>query len=141
MSNCLIIILNGEDETLQACMDDFAVQLSLKCSTCGAHLSRNITFIQMPPVLAFDIGNRALLSLDPVIWITCAGDHMCYTLRGVIYFKDDHFTEHIITSTGMVWFHNGMFMGWSLLYKSQELGSITTDHASMALYTLYPPCS
>jgi hypothetical protein len=35
----------------------------------------------------------------------------------------------------MVWFHDGMFTG---LHESPELGSITTDHAVMALYMLYP---
>ena len=75
-------------------------------------------------------------SLSPELWITCGTGHVRYTLRGVVYLKNEHFTLHVITSTGMIWFHDGMLTGSSLVYESRDVASICTDGAVMAFYTL-----
>ena len=59
---------------------------------------------------------------------------VCYNLRGVIYFDDNHFTEHVVSSTDMIWFHDGIFTGRTLIYESQNLNSINTQNAVMAFY-------
>jgi hypothetical protein len=38
----------------------------------------------------------------------------------------------------MVWFHDGMFTGRSLLYETNNLTSISRDHAVMAFYSRDP---
>ena len=121
---------------ITSCVDNFTIETASKCSTCNSCLLRVTTFIQMPPLLAFDLGNNAPL-LDPVLWISCQchDTHTRYSLRGIIYFENSHFTEHVITSTGMVWFHDGMFTGRSLLYETNNLTSISRDHAVMAFYS------
>ena len=90
-SNCEIIISGGP--SLQACVDKTAS----KCSTCDSYLSRVTTFIQTLPLLAFDLGNNTPF-LDPVLWISCQDTRTCYSLRGIIYFENSHFTERVITS-------------------------------------------
>jgi len=134
-SNCEIIIFGGS--SLQACVDNFTIETASRCSICNNYLSRITTFIQTPPLLAFDLGNNAPL-LDPILWITCQGTRMRYSLRGVIYFENSHFTERVITSTGMVWFHDGMFTGRSLLYENNNLAAISRDNAVMAFYSRDP---
>ena len=34
----------------------------------------------------------------------------------------------------MIWFHDGIFTGRSLVYESQDLNTITTENAVMAFY-------
>ena len=132
--NCEIIISGASGLSLQACVDNFTFETASKCSTCNSYLLRVTTFTQTPPLLAFDLGNNAPF-LDPVLWISCQDTRTCYSLRGIIYFENNHFTERVITSTGMVWFHDGMFTGRSLLYESNDLTSICRDHAVMAFYS------
>ena len=130
-----MIVFGRPGMSLQACMDDFTVGISSECSTCNAHLLRKTYFVQTPPVLVFDLG-CSMPSLSPELWITCGTGHVRYTLRGVVYLKNEHFTLHVITSTGMIWFHDGMLTGSSLVYESRDVASICTDGAVMAFYTL-----
>jgi hypothetical protein len=134
-SNCKIIIFGGP--SLQVCVDNFTIETASKCSTCNTYLSRVTTFVQTPPVLAFDLGNNAPF-LNPVLWISCRETRIRYSLRGIIYFENDHFTERVITRTGMVWFHDGMLTGRSLLYETDNLTSININHAVMAFYARDP---
>ena len=140
-SSYQIIILGTAEIRLQACMDDFSLELASRCTTCDTHLMKHTTFVQTPPLLAFDISNGSVLSIDPILWILCDGTHIQYVLRGVIYFDNQHFTERVVTSTGMVWFHDGIFTGRSLVYESQASTSITTENAVMAFYIRSPVTS
>jgi hypothetical protein len=137
-SNCEIIIFGGT--SLQAIVDNFAVETAAKCSTCNMYLSRVTTFVQTPPLLAFDLGNTGNVPLlDPILWISCGDTRICYSLRGIIYFENGHFTERVITRTGMVWFHDGMFTGRSLLYETNNMASISLlNHAVLAFYARDP---
>jgi hypothetical protein len=100
---------------------------------------KRTTFVRAPPLLAFDISiSTSLVTLDPVLWILCNNSRIRYVLRGIIYFDNQHFTERVITSTGMIWYHDGIFTGRSLVYESQDLNSITMENAVMAFYTHSP---
>ena len=77
---------------------------------------------------------RSALTLDPVVWISCENSRVHYILRGVVYFSNNHFTERVVTSTSMIWYHDGIFTGHSLVYESQNLTSITAENAVMAFY-------
>ena len=116
-------------------MANCTICISSKCSTCDACLLRKTSFVQTPPVLIFNLGT-SLPSLSPDLWITCGTACICYTLRGIVYFDNEHFTSHVITSASMIWFHNGLLIGASLVYKSQDIGSISTNGAVIAFYML-----
>jgi hypothetical protein len=137
-SSYQIIILGTAEIRLQACMDDFSLELASRCTTCDTHMMKHTTFVQTPPLLVFDISNGSVLSIDPILWILCDSTRIRYVLRGVIYFDNQHFTERVVTSTGMVWFHDGIFTGRSLVYESQDSTSITTENAVMAFYIRSP---
>ena len=139
-SSYQIIILGTTEISLQACMDDFSLELASKCMTCDTHLIKHTTFIQTPPLLAFDMSTGLVSSINPILWTLCNSTRVRYVLRGVIYFDDHHFTECVVTSTGMVWFHDGIFTGRSLVYESQGLTPITTENAVMAFY-IHSPAS
>ena len=137
-SNYQIIILGVAQIALQACMDNFSLELASKCMTCDTLLMKHTSFVQSPPLLVFDLSNGLVVSIEPILWILCDGNRVQYVLRGVIYFDNHHFTERIITSTGMVWYHDGIFTGRSLVYESQGLTAITTQNAVMAFYIRSP---
>ena len=106
--------------------------------TCDTYLIKRTTFVWTPPLLAFDISIGSTLSLDPVLQISCDNSHVCYNLRGIIYYDNSHFTVRVVTSTGFIWFHDGIFTGRSLVYESHDLNSITTEKAVMAFYIRSP---
>ena len=137
-TNFQIIILGTTETSLQACIDNFTIELGSRCVTCDSHLMKHTTFVLTPPLLAFDISIASTLSLDPVLWISCDNSRVCYNLRGIIYYDNHHFTERVVTSTGLIWFHDGIFTGRSPVYESHDLTSITTENAIMAFYIRSP---
>lgn len=91
-----------------------------------------------PPLLVFDLSTTSALTLESIVWILCENSRVRYVLRGVIYFDNEHFTERVVTSTGMIWYHDGLLTGRSLVYESQDLTSIMTENAVMAFYIRSP---
>lgn len=140
--NAEIILFGRPGLGLQGYLDDFTLPLHSKCPTCDRNLLRRSTFVQAPPLLAFDLSNNFdCLSLDQVLQVACQGSQISYHLRGVIYFDNQHFTERVITNTGLVWYHDGMFTGSSLVYNSNNVSSIITERAVMAIYRRESPTS
>jgi hypothetical protein len=65
-----------------------------------------------------------------------------YKLCGVIYFGDAHFTSHVISDNGMVWFHDGLETGQRLRYKGMldntfSLNQCGGREAVAAIYVKY----
>ena len=85
-------------------------------------------------------GGCVVPSLSSVVLIPCGKTgRVCYNLRGIsIYYKlqDQRFTSHLVTGTGMNWFHDGILTGSSLIYEGRDVDSITTETAAMAIYML-----
>ncbi|KAF8232669.1 hypothetical protein L208DRAFT_1270834 [Tricholoma matsutake] len=59
-----------------------------------------------------------------------------YSLRGSIYYAADHSTMWFIAWAGMVWYHDGLFTGQSLVYEGvvQNLTRIPYENAIVGLY-------
>lgn len=74
--------------------------------TCNTDLVWKTPFVQAPPLPVFDLGQHVP------------------TMNHIIY----------ITKEGQTWFHDGMFIGCSLLYESQAITSIDTNGAVLAVY-------
>ncbi|KAF8232739.1 hypothetical protein L208DRAFT_1270708, partial [Tricholoma matsutake] len=49
--------------------------------------------------------------------ITSGGVQRKYHLQGLIYYAAEHFTARFIAQLGMVWYHNGLLTGRSLVYE------------------------
>ena len=106
--------------------------------TCDSFLLRTTSFVRSPPVILIDLGSSGRVpTLSSVLLVPCGeSGRVYYKLRGIIYYKDQHFTSRFITATGMIWFHDGILTGSSLIYEGQDIDSITTETATMAIYTL-----
>ncbi|KAF8240663.1 hypothetical protein L208DRAFT_1231421, partial [Tricholoma matsutake] len=133
IQSCELISFEEQGTDVQSCMDNFRVLLGSACPTCDTNLVQKTTYVQAPPLLVFDLGQH-VPTMNCVIYITKEGQCMAYKLIGVIYYANEHFTAHVITSSGQTWFHDGMFIGCSLLYKSQVITSIDTNGAVLAVY-------
>jgi hypothetical protein len=132
--SCELILFGRQGMDIQSCLDDFTISLGSTCPTCNETLVHKTTFVQAPPLLAFDLGQH-IPTINRLIHITCGEGHqVAYNLKGVIYYANQHFTARVVTSTGQTWFHDGMFTGSSLLYDSQAPGSVHNDGAIMAIY-------
>ncbi|KAF8232009.1 hypothetical protein L208DRAFT_1155592, partial [Tricholoma matsutake] len=60
--------------------------------------------------------SQDLASINLILEIHIDGSCRQYSLCVIIYLAGDHFTACVITCTGMVWFHDGIFTGSSLVY-------------------------
>jgi len=65
-----------------------------------------------------------------------------FELKGIVYFGQNHFTSHIITQGGQVWFHDGMTLGHSMRYEGlinsdlcPDLFHVANTTALLAIYT------
>jgi len=77
---------------------------------------------------------QGLHPFDPIAEIDVDGVHRQYSLHGVIYFAGAHFMACVITHIGMVWYHDGIFTGSSLVYKSADISLAPTENVITAVY-------
>ena len=107
-----MVSVSGEDErTVQQNINEPHVALSSRCHECNNFQVRTTTFQTLPPLLACEWGTQPPM-LNPKLTITVQHTQTAtYQLRGIIYHDGNHFTAHIINSTGQMWYHDGMQTG------------------------------
>jgi hypothetical protein len=66
--------------------------------------------------------------------ITSGGVRRRYHLRGLIYYAAEHFTMRFIARSGMIWYHDGLLTGRSLVYEGTALNGIPHENAIVGLY-------
>jgi hypothetical protein len=77
----------------------------------------------------------------PDLHVEVNGTRRCYSLRGIIYFAANHFTARVVTRSGrsgIVWFHDGIFSGSTLVYESANVSSMPRINSILAIYTREP---
>jgi hypothetical protein len=133
--SCQILTPHGlPGSTLQQSMDDFALPLSAECPMCRGNLHRLSSFVWHPPLLGIELWD-GMTGFDSELTIEVGGSRHAYSLRGVIYYAGEHFTARVVTKTGMVWYHDGIFTGSSLVYESGVISSVPRENAIIAVYT------
>lgn len=119
--------------SLESYLDNFTLPLHSRCPTCDIHLLHVFTF--MLPLLAFNLSNNFNSQfLDPLLHVTHQGLQISYHLQGVIYLDNQHFTECLITKSGLVWYYDRIFTRCSLVYNSNNVTSIVAEKAVLAFY-------
>ena len=116
-------------------MDDITDPLSEACPRCDVSLWWRFMLMHHPPLVAIELGKDA--SLINVLELTSQDVCQKYHLRGVIYFAANHFTAQLITSLGMMWYHNGIFTGQSLVYESAKAENILSESAIVGIYLCF----
>ena len=78
-----------------------------QCQRCKSQLQRLIQFDETPPFIPLIINNQ----IDIIIQSSIDIDNSKYTLRGLIYFGNFHFTSRVIEGSGDIWYNDGMTTG------------------------------
>ncbi|KAF8873468.1 hypothetical protein BD779DRAFT_1652008 [Infundibulicybe gibba] len=120
----------------------FDIRSGSKCSTCDTLLIRSYSYVDHPPLLAWDItgcdGDLGRLRRHMAVMVE--GQRLIYELRGVIYYGNNHFTMSYITRAGYVWHHDGLGTGRVLVNKGQlvDIASLwTSDGTTSAIVSIY----
>jgi hypothetical protein len=96
-------------------------------------------FLLPLPFIAIDFSNQQL----QINWTFCIcinNNRYTYELRGIIYYGDSHFTAHVISNNGMIWFHDGIATSQSLEYENtfQNFnGSLNSCKGKEAIIAIY----
>ena len=59
------------------------------------------------PFIALDFSGQ-MMQIDATFTISNNNVETSYSLCGIIYFGDAHYTAHVVCENGMVWFHDGI---------------------------------
>ena len=89
---------------------------------------------QHPPLLTIELWG-GVHACDPFLQVRSGNGEWCYMLRGMIYFAAEHFTAHLITHSGLVQFHDGLFTDCSLVYKASTPALVPVRDLILAIYT------
>ena len=134
-TSCNIMLLRGECN-LQDYLDDFTSPSSTTCPICNQNLVRRFNFICHPPMIAIDLGGNAFT--QETLELTSSNICQRYDLRGVIYYAADHFTVQVIMGSGMVWYHDGLLTGHSLVYESMAPNLLPHENVIVGIYLRSP---
>ncbi|KAF5379126.1 hypothetical protein D9615_006088 [Tricholomella constricta] len=147
ISSSLVPVLRVNTNTsIQDYVRRFRIQTSSRCRTCRRNLIRVHTFVQAPPLLAFDSASGNLkLVLNLIVPISTREAQLTaeYTLSGIIYHGRYHFTCRVISPLGSVWKHDGLVAGGSMTYEGNitdiSLDDLDNRAPIVAVYALQLP--
>ena len=111
------------------------------CSNCMGELFIYHEFMSAQPLLALEFAGHQI-KIDNQISIKIENREHIYSLVGIIYYGDDHFTARIISEDQQIWFHDGITTrqttqyDGSLTLNCPELYTCRGKRASLALYSL-----
>jgi hypothetical protein len=83
--------------------------IEIACQHCGHAVGLQRRFRSTPPLLVFSMptSNSATL-MNTNLKISIEDQNHKYLLTAVVYYGHHHFTNHIITRDGRIWFYDGM---------------------------------
>ncbi|KAF8239805.1 hypothetical protein L208DRAFT_1235685 [Tricholoma matsutake] len=58
-----------------------------------------------------------------------------YHLRGIMYHDTNHFTAHIIDTTGQMWYHDGMQTSPQRTLMLEQIGTYPYANGIVAVYS------
>ena len=100
------------------------------------------TLQNIPEFLVFDFGGLNDLEINKSFLLSKDGIQYLFKIRGVIYFSQNHFTSHVITQSGQIWFHDGMTLQHSMRYEGlldtelcPNIFYSNSGNAVLAIYT------
>jgi len=127
--------INSIQQFVRGCKTD----RSSKCSQCMTSMISSISFLDSPPILCFNLCGRSPTLNATVTIQRDITDHI-YRLRGIIYYKNNHFTTRIINNLQEVWHHDGMRTVNTITYEGSlnRLNLKNRDGAipSVAIYVI-----
>jgi len=106
--------------TFKGCVREYVQRLLSKsykpCYNCANITELDQEFLQMPPFILIAV-NNADLDISKMLKFENDTEKFIYSLKGLIYFANFHFTARIITSDQLVWYHDGIETKNSCIYE------------------------
>jgi hypothetical protein len=87
-----------------------SIQSSRSCDNCGGEMRKNTRFTSAPSIMVFH-----LPCTDIAINMQMKIAEKTMKLRGAVYYAHNHYTSRIITSDNIIWFHDGISTGRSMI--------------------------
>ena len=100
----------------------------------SAVLHCTFSLMQHPPLLAIELWG-GVHACNPFLQVRSGNGERCYMLHGMIYFAAKHFMVCLITCSSLVWFHDGLFTGSSLVYKASTPALVPVRDSILVIYT------
>ncbi|KIM35719.1 hypothetical protein M413DRAFT_56254, partial [Hebeloma cylindrosporum] len=72
-------------------------------------------FVKAQPLFAVDFAGNEI-EIDNQLCIEVDDVEFSYSLLGIVYYGNDHFTARIILNDGSIWFHDGITTGQTTVY-------------------------
>ncbi|KAF8817329.1 hypothetical protein BYT27DRAFT_7075253, partial [Phlegmacium glaucopus] len=143
--NSSSVLLNAGTNSFNSinqCVSRYFEPTRQACNICNSSLYLKYTFENIPECLVFDFGGLNDLEINKSFLLSKDGIQYLFKLRGVIYFSQNHFTSHVITQSGQIWFHDGMTLQHSMRYEGlldtelcPNIIYSNSGNAALAIYT------
>jgi len=140
VSSGLISCGTEHADSLQSRLDSFESVSRRTCNVCNDNLVRWYKFINDAFLLAFEISPNRKIILDHVLRVVInENDCITYHLRGVIYHGNNHFTCRVVSPLELVWFHDGLVTGSTMVLDGNlssqiDLYTCREKSATVAVY-------
>ena len=132
--------LNGK--SIQSWLADAERDVRHICNTCQSPLIRKTKLINSLPLITFAFAGQHSYIINPTISIPLLnGQLVQYSLKGIIYYNNSHFTSRIISDNGLSWYHDGMATGPNMTCEGivdslPNLLLCKNKHATAGIYAL-----
>ena len=103
--------------------------VEIACQHCGHAVGLQCRFRSAPPLLVFSMPtSNSTTLMNTALEISIENQNHNYLLMAVVYYGHHHFTNHIITRDGRIWFYNRMALLNQQVRPALEcVGSIHTQ--------------
>jgi hypothetical protein len=133
---CLLTIGSTASKSVADWMQELKEKSRVTCASCPEKMAITHHFLLPIPFIAIALGNQQL-QIDQTFSIYINNQQFRYELRGIVYYRESHFTARVVNHNGMIWFHDGIATGQSLEYEGrvvESLNSCKGKQASVAIY-------
>jgi hypothetical protein len=135
---CLMSAMSSHID-IESWMLELTDDTNRTCPLCSEKIVMKQTIVYPLPLIALVIQDYNI-QISCNFKVSISNQDTSYKLRGIIYYGDSHFTSRVIYDNGMVWFHDGITTGKTLIYDGmvqdlqESLNNCRGKIASMAIY-------
>jgi hypothetical protein len=139
--NCSLLTAGTTSYTsINEWINNFKEETNHACTTCQQPIFMQHKLQHVLPLIAFDLSGHTPW-IDKQITTHINGENIEYTLKGIAYYGNHHFTCQIITEQNTMWFHDGILTGNDLIEEGQvfqttSLNMCREKEATLVIYTL-----
>ena len=113
---CLLSMGTHTSRSVADWMQHLTEQSNVSCASCPEKMDVRHQILFPLPFIALDFANQDL-PISHTFCIEINNQECVYKLHGIVYYGDSHFTARVISNSDMVWYHDGIATGRSLLYE------------------------